>query len=129
MALTLRKAFEIINKAHFEASIRKIPMVFAIVNEEKELVLFEKMDNAPKLSVELAYAKALSALKLGIDTEAIAYLVEKGQGPLQNIRYESSICLIGGGKLIFEDGDIIGAIGVSGGTEIQDVEIATSAIS
>ncbi|NLD04599.1 MAG: heme-binding protein, partial [Synergistaceae bacterium] len=36
---------------------------------------------------------------------------------------------IGGGKLIFSNGKVIGAIGVSGGTEAQDVEIASTSLS
>jgi uncharacterized protein GlcG (DUF336 family) len=37
--------------------------------------------------------------------------------------------LIGGGKIITENGSIIGALGISGGTEEQDVEVAAFAVS
>ena len=65
-----------------------------------ELVLFQKMDNTPDLCVKLSQAKALTALKLMNDTDKFSYLVTKNTGILSDIRYEESISLIGGGKII-----------------------------
>ena len=117
------------DRAAYKAEELKVSMSFAIFNSEHELMLFQKMDNAIALSVELSQAKASTALKLSNDTDNFSYLVTKNAGILSNIRYENSISLIGGGKIIFENGMIVGSIGVSGGTEEQDVEVALFAIS
>lgn len=128
MGINLEKATLILNLARQRAGNMGLAMSFAIFDEERALITFQRMDGASGLSVILSQSKALTALKLNCDTENVAYLVAKDEGVLRKLRYNDSISLIGGGKLI-KDGDVvIGAIGVSGGTEEQDIEIATAAI-
>lgn len=128
MAITLEKAVKIIGKAKAKAEDLEVSMSFAVFNEEQELISFQKMDKAPSLSVRLSRTKALTALKLCRDTESLSYLVGKNDGVLRNIRYDNAISLIGGGKLIFESGIVVGAIGVSGGSEAQDIEVSAAAM-
>lgn len=123
------KSMKVIEKAKNKAEQLGVSAAFAVFNSEQVLVLFHRMNETPELSVQLALAKALTALKIGCDTEKVSHLVKKNDGILRNIRYETSISLIGGGKLIFSNGKIIGAMGVSGGTEAQDVEIASTSLS
>ncbi|NLL41695.1 MAG: heme-binding protein [Synergistaceae bacterium] len=129
MGMDLKTAEAILKKAVSKSEELDICVAIAIFDSESELVLFQKMDNTPDLCVKLSQAKALTALKLMNDTDKFSYLVTKNTGILSDIRYEESISLIGGGKIILENGSVIGALGISGGTEEQDVEVAAFAIS
>lgn len=129
MGMDLKTAEAILKKAVSKSEELDICVAIAIFDSESELVLFQKMDDTPELCVKLSQAKALTALKLMNDTDKFSYLVTKNTGILSDIRYEESISLIGGGKIILENGSIIGALGISGGTEEQDVEVAAFAIS
>ncbi len=129
MGMDLKTAEAILKKAVSKSEELDICVAIAIFDSESELVLFQKMDNTPDLCVKLSQAKALTALKLMNDTDKFSYLVTKNTGILSDIRYEESISLIGGGKMILENGSVIGALGISGGTEEQDVEVAAFAIS
>ena len=129
MAINLKRAESILKKAVLKSEELNLHVAIAIFDSEHDLVLFQKMDNTPDLCVKLSQAKALTALKLMNDTDKVSYLVTKNTGILSDIRYEESISLIGGGKIILENGSLIGALGISGGTEEQDVEVAAFAIS
>jgi len=129
MGMDLKTAEAILKKAVSKSEELDICVAIAIFDSESELVLFQKMDDTPELCVKLSQAKALTALKLMNDTDKFSYLVTKNTGILSDIRYEESISLIGGGKIILENGSVIGALGISGGTEEQDVEVAAFAIS
>lgn len=129
MAINLKRAKSILKKAVLKSEELNLHVAIAIFDSELDLVLFQKMDNTPDLCVKLSQAKALTALKLMNDTDKFSYLVTKNNGILSDIRYEESISLIGGGKIILENGRVIGALGISGGTEEQDVEVAAFAIS
>ncbi|NLW61356.1 MAG: heme-binding protein [Synergistaceae bacterium] len=129
MAINLKRAKSILKKAVLKSEELNLHVAIAIFDSENDLVLFQKMDNTPDLCVKLSQAKALTALKLMNDTDKFSYLVTKNNGILSDIRYEESISLIGGGKIILENGRVIGALGISGGTEEQDVEVAAFAIS
>ena len=129
MAMNLKRAESILKKAVLMAEEMSLHVAIAIFDSEQDLVLFQKMDNTPDLCVKLSQAKALTALKLMNDTDKFSYLVTKNTGILSDIRYEGSISLIGGGKIILENGSVIGALGISGGTEEEDVEVAAFAIS
>ena len=129
MAINLKRAESILKKAVLKSEELNLHVAIAIFDSEHDLVLFQKMDNTPDLCVKLSQAKALTALKLMNDTDKFSYLVTKNTGILSDIRYEESISLIGGGKIILENGLAVGALGISGGTEEQDVEVAAFAIS
>ena len=129
MSICLEKALNILDKAKRKANELGASMSFAIFNCEHDLILFQKMDNCDGLSAKLAQAKAITALKINNYTENVSYLVLKNEGVLCGIRYDTSISLIGGGKIIYENGLKVGAIGVSGGSEEEDVTVAAAALS
>ncbi|MEG1602583.1 MAG: heme-binding protein [Cloacibacillus sp.] len=127
--MDIAKALKMIEKAQTKANEFGASMAFSVFDASQEPVFFYRMDGTENLSAQLASAKALTALKIGADTEKVAYLVKKDTGVLRNIRYETEISLIGGGKLIFDNETLIGAIGVSGGSEDEDIAVASAAIS
>lgn len=85
---------------------------------------FQNMEISETECIAYAQQKYLTALRLGCDTSALAHLVKKPDGILVKLRYDKSICLMGGRKLIVRDNSVIGALGVSGAAEKTDAAMA-----
>jgi glc operon protein GlcG len=110
-----------------EARDNNWTMVVAIVDTAGELVYFEKMDDAQNGSVKVAVAKARSAALFKRPTKAFQdALTATGDG-LRILSLEGAVPVEGGVPLVV-DGQIVGAIGVSGGTSQQDGECAKAGV-
>jgi glc operon protein GlcG len=102
-------------------------MVVAIVDTAGELLYFEKMDDAQNGSVRVAVAKARSAALFKRPTKAFQdALTATGDG-LRILGLDGAVPVEGGVPLVV-DGQIAGAIGVSGGTSQQDGECAKAGV-
>jgi len=98
-------------------------MVIAIVDSTGHLVLFEKMDQAQLGSVQVAVAKAETAVNFRRPTKAFEDAIAAG-GVGVRLTTMKSIIALEGGILLLEHGQVIGAIGVSGMQSSQDAEVA-----
>jgi uncharacterized protein GlcG (DUF336 family) len=86
----------------------------------------QRLDGAYRSAVPVAQAKAHTALNFGVPTHALAERIKpENKQALQAV--EPNLMFVGGGVPIVVDGTTIGAIGVSGGTEDDDVACATAA--
>jgi uncharacterized protein GlcG (DUF336 family) len=86
------------------------------------------MDGAPLLSVEIAQNKAYTAAAFGLATHAWFDFI-KGDEPLRlGIVHTERLVTFGGGFPIVVDGEVIGAIGVSGGHYTDDMKVAQAAL-
>lgn len=124
--MNLNDALNVLEIAKKEALKSGIPMTIAVYNSKEEMLAYQKMDNAVEVSVKLAPAKAITALRLGCDTDNVSYL-GLPTGILSNLFHDENLSFYGGGKLLVSNGEIVGSIGVSGGPENIDVEIAYTA--
>jgi uncharacterized protein GlcG (DUF336 family) len=103
-------------------------MVIAVVDHAGELVSFRRMDGAPLLSVEIATNKAYTAVAFGMPTHAWHDFI-KDDDPLRlGIVHTPRLVVFGGGYPITVDGEVVGAIGVSGGHYSEDMEVAQAAL-
>ena len=85
------------------------------------------MDNAIFASVDIALKKAYTSAALKLDTSVLADLVNPG-GSLYGLHTDSKYVVFGGGFPLKVDGEIVGAIGVSGGTVEEDMTIAMACV-
>ncbi|HEV7267270.1 MAG TPA: heme-binding protein [Falsiroseomonas sp.] len=100
----------------------------AIVNEAGQLKAFHAMDGAPHLAIQIAQDKAYTASSFGIPTHSWWDFI-KGDPPLlHGIVHTPRLVTFGGGYPVMEDGQMIGAIGVSGGHYSDDMEVARAAL-
>jgi uncharacterized protein GlcG (DUF336 family) len=104
------------------------PSSIAVLDAGRELVAFARMDGAPLASVPISQAKAYTARSLNSATRDLNGLTQPG-GPLFGLEVSHlaagrALVTFGGGVPITVDGEVIGAIGVAGGTPDQDHEIA-----
>ena len=101
-------------------------MAFAVVEPSGELVAFVRMDGIPYASTRLAQQKARTSARFRMTTAQFEERVQTGRAVLMS---SDEVIAIGGGVPIVEEGRVIGALGVSGGTAAQDAAIGEAAIA
>ena len=125
--LSLEKARKIIRAGEKKAKEMNLSAVFAVVNSEGNLIIEERMDNAILVSVEVAYKKAYTAAALKLNTQDLTALVQPG-AMFYGLQSDPKYIVFGGGMLLKVDGKIVGAVGVSGGSAQEDMEIARACV-
>jgi glc operon protein GlcG len=124
-SLTLEGAKNIVAAAEAEAQKNNWGMAFAVVDAAGNLVLFHKGDAARPSNVEFAIAKARTAARFQRPTKSLDSSVSAGR--LQLLAADA--LPIEGGVPIVIDGQVIGAVGVSGGSSAQDAQVAMTGIA
>lgn len=100
-----------------------IPMVICITDFNGNIVLLERMDDSLLASIEIAMRKAYTAAALKAPTNDLHEL-SLPSGELYGINTVDKIITFGGGFPLKIEGQIVGAIGVSGGTVEQDMLVS-----
>jgi uncharacterized protein GlcG (DUF336 family) len=85
----------------------------AILDDGGNLKAFSRMDGAPIPSIEIAQNKAYTAL-FGVSTQDFFNFIQRDPSLLAGIPTLARVAAYGGGFPIKVDGEIVGAIGVSG---------------
>jgi glc operon protein GlcG len=120
--ITLGRAQAAVQAAMDEANKRSWPMNIAVLDSGANLVTFVRMDGALLASISIAEHKARVAVRFRRPTKAIEDGVQKLD--LKYLLTIDDVIAVRGGIPLIEDGKVIGAIGVSGGTGSQDEVIA-----
>jgi glc operon protein GlcG len=94
-------------------------MAVAVVDTGGTLVYYEKMDNTQTGSADVAIEKARTAVRFKRPSKAFQDLVAGGGVGLRILRLPGAVPFEGGIPLII-DGQIVGAIGVSGDSTDHD---------
>ncbi len=128
--LTLEAARAILAAAERKAREIKVPQNIALVDEGGHLLVFARMDGAKLSSIEVALTKArATALRrspTGPAPSAAEPNVLLSLGlPLAT---DGKLTCIRGGLPLFVDGQCVGGIGVSAGTENEDVQVAQAGV-
>jgi uncharacterized protein GlcG (DUF336 family) len=98
-------------------------MAVAIADPAGIPVYFERMDGVQNVAHDVAAAKARSAALFKRPTKIFQDEVAAGGLGLRYLSLPGVVAADGGVPLVF-DGKIIGAIGVSGGSNVQDGQVA-----
>jgi uncharacterized protein GlcG (DUF336 family) len=107
------------------------PLSVIVVEPGCKVKAFKKEDGSSMIRFEMAFGKAYAALALGRSSKLVRIRAE--EKPIF-MRYligasDEQIFPEGGGRLIRDaDGDVIGAVGVTGDTEDRDEELAAHGI-
>ncbi|WP_298531004.1 heme-binding protein [uncultured Algibacter sp.] len=123
--LTHEEAMEVLLAAKKKAEDQGTKMNIAVVDAGANLKAFIRMDGSYLGSIDVAIKKAKTARYFDIDTGKLGELTQPG-GIIYNIEHSNGglITFPGGVPIIDENGTVIGAIGVSGGSIDQDREAA-----
>ena len=120
------EAKQIVDRIAEKASQMNKAAVIAVADSHGELIAFARMDGAPLSSIRIAMNKAWTAARERKATKEIGDKVrhpEKGH----DIAYYGDPRYVGwgGGIPIWKNGEVVGAIGVSGLSSTEDIALAT----
>lgn len=128
--ISLSSAQVVIAAAQAKAEEIGVPMDIAVVDAGNNLTAFARMDGAWLGSIDIAQNKAYTARAFDMSTKDLAPLCQSGQ-PLFGIHASNQgrLIVFAGGIPLLADGEVIGAIGVSGGSVEQDHEVAEAGVA
>ena len=124
--MTLIAANRLISKVLAKAKEMKVKAVVAVTNKGANPVSVQCSDDSYIASYDIALNKAYTSVALKMTTKQLAGLA-KPDGSLYGIQFTNGgkIVIFGGGEpLRNKEGNIIGGLGVSGGSEEQDTALA-----
>lgn len=124
-ALTLEAAKKIAAAASAEAKKNSWTVVISIVDDGANLLYLERADGTQIGSVDISQMKARTAIKMKRPSKALEDVVVGGRNTLLSL---PDVLPVEGGLPLIVDGQLIGAIGVSGVTSAQDGQIAAAGV-
>ena len=132
--LTLEGARAILAGARAKAQAMGLKVNIAVVDDGGHLIAFERMDGARPASVYTAMTKASTAATIRRPSGPFPPGTTQPD-PLLNLSLENAAAASGsrlttllGGVPVEVDGQVIGGVGVGGGTGEQDAQVARAGI-
>jgi uncharacterized protein GlcG (DUF336 family) len=128
--VTLSAAQTIVDAARAKAEEIGVPMNIAVVDEGNNLTAFARMDGAWLGSIDIAKNKAYTARSFDMSTKDLAPLCQPNQ-PLFGIHAsnQGQLIIFAGGIPLTVGDQVVGAVGVSGGSVEQDQEVAEAGVA
>ena len=102
---------------------REAGAAVAVVDPHGELIALLRTDGCPLASINNAIHKAFTAAREGVESAVIGEKSRTEGFPMTNfgdLRYTAW----GGGVPVIQNGEVVGAVGVSGLPEQEDIELA-----
>jgi glc operon protein GlcG len=126
--LSLAAADQVAHAAVEAATADGLSMCICIADLSGEPIVTLRMDGAPRLSASIAANKAWSVASFGgMPTHAWWGAIENEPTLVHGLTHTPRLVIFGGGLPLMADGQMVGAIGVSGGTADQDRAVAEAA--
>lgn len=106
-----------------------VNMVMTVVDGGGHTVLLKRMDQALVGSIDIAMNKAYTAFAFKLPTDALAEAALPGNS-LYGIEQtnQGRVVIFGGGIPLVKNGEVVGAVGVSGGSVEEDITVAKAAV-
>ena len=129
MNLSLKDALKITRSCEEKAQEMNVPVVITVVDEGGNYLSLHRMDKAPVGCIQISIGKAYTAAVLKTPTDKLSQVCQPGQElyGLQ-ILNGGQFVVFGGGFPLIKGSEVIGAVGVSGGTVAEDMQIARAGI-
>ena len=123
--MNLQKAKILMEAVEKKAAQMGVNAVIAVSDESGNVIAVQSMDGAYIASYDIAVNKAFTCAALKMHTKTLKPLAQPGQS-LYGIQFTNNgrIVIFGGGAVLKNGETVIGALGVSGGTEEQDTALA-----
>lgn len=124
-AMTLAEATKLLAAAEDAATKGNAHMSVAVLDDGGHLVAFLRMDGASLVTADFAQAKAKTAVMYKAPTDVFSDGLSKGRTAILGL---PDVVPFGGGFPLMVNGQLVGAIGCSGGnTPTQDSEVCKAA--
>lgn len=128
--ITLNDARRVIDAAEKKAQEIGQPMNIAIADTGGNLVAHVRMDGAWLGSIDISIKKAFTSRAFDISTKDLAANSQPGQQFFGiHASNDGRVMIFAGGIPLRKDGQVVGAIGVSGGSGDQDHSVAEAGAS
>jgi uncharacterized protein GlcG (DUF336 family) len=128
--MTMTKAQQIIEAGIAKAKEIGQPMNIAVVDAGANLQAFARMDGAWLGSIDIATNKAFTARAFDISTQDLGKNSQPGDQFFGiHVSNHCRVMIFAGGIPIKENGQVVGAIGVSGGSGVQDQTVAEAGVA
>jgi uncharacterized protein GlcG (DUF336 family) len=128
-SISYELAQKMVDEALAKATQLGVTENVAILDDGGNLKAFGRMDGAPIPTIEMAQNKAYTAL-LGVSTQDFFNFIQGDQSLLAGIPKLARMAAWGGGFPVKVNGEVVGAIGVSGAPTVQnDVDCARAALA
>ncbi len=123
--MTLALAVKLIEKVEVKAAEWGMRVVTAVSDASGRPVAVHCMDGAYIGSFDVALNKTYTSVAFQMSTAKLGTLSQPGES-LYGIQFTNGgkIVIFGGGEVLEQNGKMIGALGVSGGTAKQDTDLA-----
>ncbi len=128
LGVSLEEARNVIRAGQKKAAEIGVPMNIAVVDAGANLVAFERMEGAWIGSIDIAINKAFTSRAFDIETGALGENSQSGDQFFGiHVSNHGRIMVFAGGVPLKRGGEVVGAVGVSGGLGKQDQAVAEAA--
>lgn len=124
--LGLNDAEFLLAEAHKYAISQNLNVSIAVVDDAGILLTMKRMDHALPMTANIAIEKSKCAAMSRKPSKLFEDLIKGGQ--MGFLTLESFTGMLEGGEPIIYQGQVVGAVGVSGAKSFEDAEIAQIAI-
>ena len=124
--LTLADVKIIASGCESEALRQNWAVAIAIVDDGGHLMWLQRLDGAPLTSMQIATGKAHTSAMGRRPTKVYEEMVS---GRVAVLSMPGQLTFLEGGELIIVDGEVVGAVGISGVKSAEDAQIARAGIS
>ena len=99
------------------------PICVTVVDRRGLMLAFVRMDGSPARSVRISQGKAYSSARMGVTTQAVLERLHREKIEIGYFCDPEITALPGGSPLKNSEGQLVGAVGVSGLTSAEDQAI------
>src|SRR6202451_1964909 len=118
-SISFELAQKMVDAALAKAKELRVTENVAVVDDGGNLKAFSRMDGAPILSIQMAQNKAYTAL-FGVSTQDFFNSIQSDPSLLAGIPTLARVAAWGGGVPIKVNGEVVGAVGLSGAHTGED---------
>lgn len=119
-------AMRVLNGAIAEARKHQWAVAIAVVDDGGHLLSFARLDGAPPISAYIAPEKARTAALGRRETRIYEEMINQGRSAFLSAPLRG---MLEGGVPVIADGQVVGAVGVSGVKSSEDAQIARAGVA
>lgn len=125
--LSLHEAEQVLAAGVAQATEMSVPVNIAVLDAGVNLKAFARMDGALLGSIDIAMGKARTSALFQMNSEELFEFSKPGGSSFGLENTNGGLVVFAGGRPLVVDGEVVGAVGVSGGAVAQDDAIAQAA--
>ncbi|NOG31861.1 hypothetical protein HLB35_08935 [Halomonas sp. TBZ9] len=124
--LTQDDVAKVLDAAQQEAERENWAITVAVTDDGGHLLALRRLDGAAPFTADVAANKARSSAMGRKETQVFEEMINGGRTAFVSAPMQA---LLSGGVPIIVDGQVVGAVGISGVKPDQDVQVAKAAVS